>query len=63
MKFNDYVELEQYSLSKEEKEKYFLNLFNDLNEYHLTNSKEYNKILSSETSKLEELIKKELDNF
>ena len=28
-----------------------------------SSSKEYNKILSSETTKLEELIKKELDNF
>ncbi len=44
MRFNEYVELEQYSLSKDEKENYFLNLLKDLNEYHFTNSKEYNKI-------------------
>ena len=44
MNFKDYIELEQFSLNKEEKEKYFFNLLNKMNQYHITNSEEYKKI-------------------
>lgn len=44
MNFKDYIELEQFSLNKEKKEKFFFNLLNELNNHHLLNSKEYKKI-------------------
>lgn len=44
MKFNQYIDLEQFSLAKDDKEKYFFSLLNELNEYHFTNSVEYKRI-------------------
>ena len=44
MNLKKYIEIEQFSLSKEKKEKYFFNLLNDLNKHHLSNSEEYKKI-------------------
>ena len=44
MSFNEYIELEQFSLGRKEKEKHFSNLLNNLNEHHLTNSEEYKKV-------------------
>lgn len=43
MNFKDYIELEQFSLSKEEKNKHFFKLLNELNQYHLSNSEDYKK--------------------
>jgi phenylacetate-coenzyme A ligase PaaK-like adenylate-forming protein len=44
MKFNEYIELEQFSLDKKDKEKHFLSLFNDLNEHHYIYSDEYKRV-------------------
>ena len=44
MDFNDYIELKQFSLNKEEKENYFNTFFKDLNNFHLKNSKDYLKV-------------------
>jgi len=46
MNFNQYIEQEQFSLSKSDKEKHFFNLLNQLNSHHLSNSDEYKKISS-----------------
>jgi phenylacetate-coenzyme A ligase PaaK-like adenylate-forming protein len=46
MNFNQYIEQEQFSLSKSDKEKHFFNLLNKLNFHHLSNSDEYKKISS-----------------
>lgn len=43
MNFKDYIELEQFSLSKEEKNKHFFKLLNELNQYHLSSSEDYKK--------------------
>ena len=43
MNFKDYIELEQFSLSKSEKDKHFFNLLNQLNQHHFQNSEEYQK--------------------
>jgi hypothetical protein len=44
MKFRDYIDIEQYSLTKEKKNQYFFKLLNDLNNYHLVNSIDHKKI-------------------
>lgn len=44
MNFNEYIEIEQFSMKKSEKEKYFSRLLNELNLHHLSNSQEYKKI-------------------
>jgi len=46
MNFNQYIEQEQFSLSKSDKEKHFFNLLNKLNSHHLSNSDDYKKISS-----------------
>lgn len=43
MNFKDYIELEQFSLGKEEKNKHFFKLLNELNQHHLSNSEDYKK--------------------
>jgi phenylacetate-coenzyme A ligase PaaK-like adenylate-forming protein len=44
MNFNQYIEFDQFSLTKSDKENHFFNLLNKLNSYHLSNSDEYKKI-------------------
>ena len=44
MEFNDYIALEQFSLSKKEKQKHFLDLLNDLNTFHLNHSDDYKRV-------------------
>ena len=44
MNLNEYIELEQFSLGRKEKEKHFSNLLSNINEHHLANSEEYKKI-------------------
>ena len=44
MKFRDYIDIEQYSLTKEKKNQYFFKLLNDLNNHHLANSIDFKKI-------------------
>jgi phenylacetate-coenzyme A ligase PaaK-like adenylate-forming protein len=56
MKFSQYIELEQFSLKKKEKEKYFLSLFNDLNEHHYIHSDEYKSISNIFFNKEQEVL-------
>ena len=44
MKFRDYIDIEQYSLTKEKKNQYFFKLLNDLNGHHVSNSIDHKKI-------------------
>jgi phenylacetate-coenzyme A ligase PaaK-like adenylate-forming protein len=43
MNFKDYIELEQFSLGKKEKEEHFFKLLNEINQHHLLNSEDYKK--------------------
>lgn len=44
MNFKSYLDLKQFSLEKNKKEKYFFNFIKDLNHHHLSSSVEFNKI-------------------
>ena len=44
MTFENYIEAEQFSFDKTEKDTLFLSLLNDLHKHHLGNSEEYQKI-------------------
>ena len=44
MNLNDYIALEQFSLSREDKQKYFLELINKMHVHHTENSPEYKSL-------------------
>lgn len=43
MNFKEYIQLKQFSLTKKEKDKFFFDLLNNLNQHHLDNSEEFKK--------------------